>query len=106
MNNRCEIETGPLLPFPTTKPKRSPPYTALEIILLRTSITIIKSKGNKGSPYLKPLVLAKKPEELPLLAALPLFNKISYFSKEKKYTLKLKFFYLIKFNPHRGSQIV
>jgi hypothetical protein len=52
---------------PTEKPSKSPPSTVVDIILIRASITITKSRGDNESLYLKPLVLLKKLEGTPFI---------------------------------------
>jgi hypothetical protein len=51
----------------TEKPETSPPPTTWSIILLEASMIITTSKGDKGSPWRRPLELSKKPHELPLM---------------------------------------
>jgi hypothetical protein len=64
-NNRCEMSTTQECLDPTENPKRRPPLTMAESILLKASITITKRNGDKGSPYLKPRELLKKLDGLP-----------------------------------------
>jgi len=46
-------------------PSRNPTSVALQISLLKVSITKIKSNGERGSPCRKPLVLGKNPGASP-----------------------------------------
>jgi hypothetical protein len=52
---------------PTSNPARSPQLVAQSIKRLKVSMTMTKSKGDKGSPCLRPLELGKKPCGLPLI---------------------------------------
>jgi hypothetical protein len=57
----------PLLPYPHTEAYLQAPFTKVEIILLKASITIRKSKRDNISPYLKLQELPKKRNEVPFI---------------------------------------
>jgi hypothetical protein len=52
-NNKCEIFTAGGLE-PTEKLERKPLSTVAMIILLKASMTMMKRKGDRGSPCLNP----------------------------------------------------
>ena len=54
------------LSLPTMNPSNKPLSSSLVIILLRTSITMVKRKGERGSPYLNPLMALTQPLAFPL----------------------------------------
>jgi hypothetical protein len=56
--------TTPVYLDPTEKPKKKPQLTVAESILLKASIIIKNKKCDKGSPYIKPQELLKKPDIL------------------------------------------
>jgi hypothetical protein len=64
INNKRDMLTTPGYLDPTEKPKRKPQLTVAKSILLKASITIKNKKCDKGSPYIKPRELLKKPDIL------------------------------------------
>ena len=55
-----------VLSLPTIKPSIKPLSSALVNILLMTSTTMVKRKGERGFPCLKPLVALTHPWAFPL----------------------------------------
>jgi hypothetical protein len=80
------LTTGSL--EPTEKPERRPLSTVTENILLKASMTTTNKRGDRGSPYLSPLELLKKPDGEPLTKIEKRTEEIQYDIQETHFSPK------------------
>ena len=94
LKNKCELIKALVSTLPIVKPDTKPPPTTLSNILLKTSITLTKCKGDRRLPCWSPLELSKKPQGLPLIRIeerrIEMQNEIQFLHFSKKSRLRNK----------------